>query len=126
LRRILGDAERRPHGTKILPFEEAQHERVAVGWIQLVDDEGLGPVRPLRPQVLLPASLRNQRILLRIDNSVQIQIHVQLGPKKMLSVVEFYRKQLEKRRLAKPGKLLKIQEVLAPRNPKPKAMGGHV
>ena len=59
LRRTLGDAERRPHSTKILPFEEAQHERVAVGWIQLVDDEGLSRVRPLRPQVLLPASFRN-------------------------------------------------------------------
>lgn len=55
----LGDAERRPHGTKILPFEEVQHKRVAVRWIQLVDDEGLGPVRSLRPQVLLPASFRN-------------------------------------------------------------------
>jgi len=36
LRSILADAERRAHCAQILPLEEAQHDRVAVGYAQLV------------------------------------------------------------------------------------------
>jgi len=61
-----------------------------------------------------------------MGNAVYIQIHIQLGPIKMLSVVEFHREQLGQRRLAKPGELLKIQEVLLPGDPKPKAVGRNV
>ena len=61
-----------------------------------------------------------------MDNTGQIQIDVQLRPIKMLAVVEFHREQLRKGRFAKPGELLKSQEMLLPRDPKPKAMGRDV
>ena len=83
-------------------------------------------VHRLWRMVLFQSSFRDQRVLLRIDNSVQIRIYVQLRPIKMLPVVEFHREQLRKCHLAKPGELPKTQEVLLPCDPKPKAMGGDV
>jgi len=53
---------------------------------------------------------------------IQIEIHIEQRPKKMLAVMKFDRKQLVQRRFAKPGELPEVQKIFPASNEKPKTM----
>ncbi len=68
------------------------------------------------------ASFRDQRVLLRMKNPVEIQVNIQFWPIEMFTMMQFHHEQLRQRCGSEPGELVKGEKILPARCPKPKAV----
>ena len=69
---------------------------------------------------LLPA--RHQWKFFRVFDALQIQIHVEIRPMKMIAVGKFHVEQLVDRRAAKPREIVEAEKILLARDEQPEAV----